>query len=59
MARFALTHLPIRAIDAGGDDIDHNLAGCSHGIRHLAELQNFRSAVPFDEGSFHWYSSLW
>src|SRR5258708_14799816 len=58
LTRFALTHLPVRAIDAGGDDIDHDLAGCRHGIRHLAELQNFRSAVPFDEGFFLCCSSL-
>src|SRR5882757_684470 len=56
-ARFTLTHLPVRAIDAGGDDIDHDLARCRHRIRHLAELQNFRPAMSFDEGSFHEHSS--
>ncbi len=56
LARFALAHLPVRAVDAGGDNIDHDLAGCGHRIRHLAEFQNFRSAVSFDEGSFHCHS---
>src|SRR6516164_9241238 len=56
LTRFALTHLPVRAVDAGGDNIDHHFAGCSYGIRHLAEFENLRSAVSFDEGSFHWHS---
>src|SRR5471032_1248914 len=56
--RFALTHLPVRAIDAGGDNINHDLAGCGHRVRHLAEFQNFRPAMPFNEGSFHGYSSF-
>ena len=58
LVRFALTHLPVRTIDAGGDNIDQNLAGGGHGIRHLAEFQNFRSAVSFDEGGFHGHSFL-
>ena len=58
LARFALAHLPVRAIDAGGDDIDHDLAGCRYGIRHIAEFQNIRPAVPFDEGCFHGDSSI-
>src|SRR5882757_4124705 len=59
LARLALAHLPVGAVDAGGDDVDHDLAGCSHGIRHLAEFQNVRSTVAFDEGGFHGHSSLW
>jgi hypothetical protein len=39
-------------------NINHDLTGCGHGIRHFAEFQNFRPAVPFDEGCFHWHSSL-
>ena len=58
LARFALAHLPVGAVDAGGDNINHDLVGCGHGIRHLAEFQNFRPAVPLDEGSFHWHSLL-
>src|SRR3979411_2598063 len=53
LPRFSLTHLPVGAIDAGGHDIDHDLAGCRHGIRHLAEFENFRPTMRIDEGSFH------
>jgi len=58
LARFSLAHLPIRAVDAGGDNIDHDLAGRGHGIGHIAEFQDIRPAVPFDEGCFHWDSPL-
>jgi hypothetical protein len=51
--RCALPHLPVRAVDTGGDNIDHDLARGGHRIRHLAELQDVRPAVPFDERSFH------
>jgi len=53
--RFALTHLPVRAIDAGRNNIDYDLAECGHGIRHL-EFQNGRHA---DQRSVRWVSSLW
>src|SRR5689334_18537913 len=53
LVRLALTHLPVRAIDAGGDNFNHDLAGCDHRIRHLAKFENLRPAMSFDEGSFH------
>jgi hypothetical protein len=53
LIRFALTHLPVRAIDTGGNNFNHDLAGCDYGIRHLAKFENLRPAVSFDEGSFH------
>jgi hypothetical protein len=55
---FALTHLPVRAIDAGGSDIDHDLAGCGDRIRHLTEFEDLRSAVAFDVRSLHGHSPM-
>src|SRR5262249_18159144 len=49
----AVTHLPVRAIDAGRNDVDADLPPPGHGVRHRAVFEDVGSAVPFDEGSFH------
>jgi hypothetical protein len=54
----ALAHLPVRAVDAGGNDIDHDLAGRGDRIRHLTEFEDFRSAVAFDVRSLHGHSPM-
>ena len=55
---FAVAHLPVRAVDAGGDDVDHHLAGFGDGIQHVAAFENLRPAVTLDVGSFHGHSPL-
>ncbi len=50
---FAVTDFPVRAVDACGDDIDHDLARLGHGIRHVAEFQNVRPAVAVHGNGFH------
>ncbi len=53
LPRFAVAHLPVRAVDARRDDVDHDLAGHSDRVRHVAVFENVGSAVPFDVGCFH------
>ncbi len=49
----AFPHLPIRAVDAGCNDIDHDLARLRRGIRHLAEFQDLGRTVALHEDGFH------
>src|SRR5262245_2364777 len=46
-------HLPVRAVDAGGDHIDDHLARPGNGIRQVAILQDLRPAILLNESCFH------
>src|SRR5215471_304259 len=49
----ANAHLPIGAVDAGSDDIDHHLAWRGGRVGEIAVLQDLRPAVSFNESCFH------
>jgi hypothetical protein len=42
-------HLPINAVDAGGEDVNHDLARSGDRIGQVATLQHFRPTKPLDE----------
>src|SRR5262249_37615473 len=42
-------HLPVGAVDAGGDHIDHHLARPGNGIRQVPVFQDLRPAVLLNE----------
>src|SRR5262249_58722145 len=46
-------HLPIGAVDAGGDDIDHHFARPGGRIGEIAVLQDLGPAMSFNESCFH------
>ena len=46
-------HLPVRAIDAGGVDVDHHLSRPGNGIGEFAQGQHLGSAKLFDVDCFH------
>jgi hypothetical protein len=50
---FPQAHLPIRRVDAGGNDIDDDLARTDYRTWKIAVLEDFRSTVPFNESCFH------
>jgi hypothetical protein len=49
LAILAGAHFPIRGIDAGGNHINHYLAGRGHGIGQIAVPQDFWAALAFNE----------
>src|SRR5262249_39928809 len=51
--RLAGAHLPVGAVDAGGDGVDHHLVWSGRRIGQFAILQDLRSAMLHDEDSFH------
>src|SRR5262249_18390460 len=51
-------HLPIGAVDAGGDDIDHHFARPGGRIGEIAVLQDLDPAMSFNESCFHLFSYL-
>src|SRR5262249_25607335 len=51
-------HLPIGAIDAGSDDIDHHFARPGGRIGKIAVLQDLRPAMWSNEGFFLVFFSL-
>src|SRR5262249_4417357 len=46
-------HLPIGAVDAGSDDIDHHLAGSGGRVGKGTGLQDIGPAGSFNESCFH------
>jgi hypothetical protein len=50
---FPTAHLPIRRVDAVGNDIDDDLARTDYGTWKIAVLEDFRSTVPFNESCLH------
>ena len=46
-------HLPIGAVDAGSEYIDHHLARSGGRIREIAIFQDLGPAVSFNESCFH------
>src|SRR5262249_56452813 len=46
-------HLPVGAVDAGSDDIDHHLAWSGGRVGKVAVLQDLGPAVSFNESCFH------
>src|SRR5262245_19811760 len=53
MLVFAEAHLPIRRVDARGENIDGNVARTSHRIGKLAVLEHVRSAILLNERCLH------
>ena len=46
-------HLVIRRIDAGGVDVDDDLAGSGDRVGDLGQMQYLRSAMLFEQHRFH------
>ena len=51
--RLAGAHLPVGAVDAGRQHVDHHLARLGRGIGQVAVAQDLRPAMLLNEDGFH------